>query len=142
MVSFFSIMIDISTVIAMVVSVVFFAGILFRCQTASDAETFKTCNNQMRVCKISSVIFAILYWFVVSGLPQEECLKAYEELSATCFRWGRIWIIFAFVSVVISIILGISKRGKDELEIMRELKKSSFVMGTFFLIIAFILKVK
>ena len=45
------------------------------------------------------------------------------------------------MNVVISVVLGILKRGKEELEIMGKLRKSNFVMGAIFLVIAFILKV-
>lgn len=141
MVNFFFVMTIASTIIAMIVSVVFFVGILFESQSVSDKDVFNTCNNQMKVCRVSSVIFAILYWFVVSGLQTEECLEGYQKLSTICLRLGYIWITLAFVNVIISIILGILERGKDELEIMGKLCKSGFMMGASFLVIAFVLTV-
>ena len=130
-----------STIIAMVVSAVFLVGILLRSKSISNVEVFNTCNSQIKVCRILSVVFAALYWLVVSGLPTEECLEGYANLSATCSRLGCIWVVFAFVNVVISVVLGILKRGKEELEIMGKLRKSNFVMSAIFLVIAFILKV-
>lgn len=141
MVSFFSIMITISTIIAMVTSTIFFVGILFKSQYVSDIETFSICNNQVKVCRISSIIFAFLYWFVVSGLSQKECLEGYAKLSGASSRLGSIWIIFAFINIILSVIFSILKRGKDEMEIMGKLRKSSFFMGAVFFVIAFILKV-
>lgn len=141
MIKFFFVMITASTVIAMIASVLFFVGILLRSQSISNIDVFNTCNSQIKVCRVSSVIFAILYWFVISGLPTKECLEGYANLSATCSRLGCIWIVFAFVNVIISVILGILKRGKDELEIMGKLRKSNFVIGAIFLVIAFIFKV-
>lgn len=141
MIKFFSVMENVSTIIAMVASAVFLIGILFGSKSISNVEVINTCNNQTKVCRISSVIFAVLYWFAVSGLPTEECLEGYANLSATCSRLGCIWIVFAFVNVIVSVILGILKRGKEELEIMGKLRKSNFVMGAIFLVIAFILKV-
>lgn len=141
MVDFFFVMTIVSTIIAIIASVVFFVGILFESQTVSNRDVFSTCNRQIKVCRVSSVIFAILYWFVVSGLQAEECLEGYKQLSTICLRLGYIWIVFAFVNVIINIILGITERGKDELEIMRKLCKSGFMMGASFLVIAFVLTV-
>lgn len=141
MIKFFYVMANVSTIIAMIVSVVFLGGILFRSKSISNVEVFNTCNSQIKVCKVSSVIFTILYWFVVSGLPTEECLEGYANLSATLSRLGCIWIVFSFVNVIVSVILGILKRRKEELEILGKLRKSNFVMGAIFLVIAFILKV-
>jgi len=141
MIKFFSVMTNVSTIIALLASVVFFIGILIKSQAVSDVDTFKNCDNQIKVCRISSIVFVFIYWFLVSGLPTRECIEGYNEISATCARLGCIWIVFAFVNVVISIIFGILKRGKDELEIMGKLRKSNFVMGAIFLVLAFILKV-
>lgn len=141
MINFFFLMTNASTIIAMVVSAVFLVGILLRSKSISNVEVFNTCNSQIKVCRILSVVFAALYWLVVSGLPTEECLEGYANLSATCSRLGCIWVVFAFVNVVISVVLGILKRGKEELEIMGKLRKSNFVMSAIFLVIAFILKV-
>ena len=125
----------------MVVFGIFFMGILFNIPSVSDIGIFDTCNNQIKVCRMASVVFAVLYWFVVSGLSTDKCLAGYARLSTTCSKVGTIWIVFAFVNVVISVILGISKRGKNELKIMENLRKSSFIMGAVFLAISFILKV-
>ena len=141
MIKFFSVMINISTIIAMIASAVFVVGILFKSKSISNVEVFNTCNNQIKVCRISSVIFAVLYWFTVSGLSTKECLEGYTNLSTTCSRLGCIWIAFAFLNVIVSVILGILKRGKEELEGMGKLRKSNFVMGAILLIIAFVLKV-
>ena len=141
MLSFFSVMIYVSTFIAMTAFVIFFIGVLFNISSITDAGIFYTCKNQIKVCQIASAVFALLYWFVVSGLSTEKFLAGYTRLSATCFIVGIIWIIFAFVNVVISIILGLSKKGNNELEIMENLRKSSFIMGAVFLAISFILKV-
>lgn len=141
MISFFFIMIHVSTIIAMVASLVFFVGVFFENRPTSNIEVFNTCNNQVKVCRVASLIFVVLYWFVVSGLSTEECLEGYSKLSTACSILGRIWIVLAFVNIVISVIIIISERGKDEMEIMGKLRKSDFVMGAFFLVIAFILKV-
>ena len=87
------------------------------------------------------MIFAFLNWFTVSGLPIKECLDGYANLSATSSCLGCIWIIFAIVNVIVSVILGILSRGKEELTIMGKLRNSNFIMGAVFLAIAFVLKV-
>lgn len=139
--TFFLFMISASTIIALVTSIVFFIGILFESQAISNTETYFMCDNQIKTCRIASIVFSGLYWFYVSGMASKDCLKGYANLSGVCSRWGSIWIIFAFINIVVSIFLGITKRRKGEMEIMDKLRKSSFLMGAVFLIISFILKV-
>ena len=138
---FFYIMINVSTIVALITTILFVLGILFKIRSVSTLDVFTTCNIQIKACRVSSVVFAILYWFLVSGLPTSECLEGYKALSSICSIWGCVWIVLAFVNVAISIILGISKRGRDELEMMRKMRKSNFVMGAIFLVIGFLLKV-
>lgn len=142
MISFFSVMTIISTVVALITSIIFAIGILVRSQTVTDSDVFNTCNNQMKICRIFSVVLIVLSWFVISGFPEGECLAGYEKLSVMCSELGRVWIIAALVNIVLSILFGILKREKDDLEIMGKLRKSSFFMGAIFLIISFILKVE
>lgn len=138
---FFYIMINVSTIVALITTILFVLGILFKIRSVSTLDVFTTCNIQIKACRVSSVVFVILYWFLVSGLPTSECLEGYKALSSICSIWGCVWIVLAFVNVAISIILGISKRGRDELEMMRKMRKSNFVMGAIFLVIGFLLKV-
>lgn len=138
---FFLVMTNISTIVALGTSIVFCIGIVFRSQLFADTDVFNVCNNQIKVCRTASVIFVVLYWFMVSGLPTAECLEGYQNIAGISFRLGYIWCVFAVVTIVLSIVLGILKKGKDGLEIMGKLRKSGFVMGAVFLVIAFILKV-
>lgn len=141
MLPFFTAMIFASTIIAMIASVVFFVGIFVKSKAISKPETFETCNNQIKVCRISSIVFTVLFWFIASGLPTEECIVKYVNLSRLCAIIGSVWIAFALVNVIISIILSFTKREEGAMEIMKKLRKSSFVMGAVNLVIAFILKV-
>lgn len=138
---FFSIMIYISTIISYLVTGLFMVGIVIKAKGIGDLETYNNCNIQLKICKIASFVFAVLYWLIVSGVAQEECLKGYKTLSNTCGRLGCIWIIFAIINIVLSIYLSITKRGKEEITIMSRLRSSSFLMGAIFIVISFLLKV-
>lgn len=142
MAGFFSAMIYITTILAMAATGVFYVGILLRNESLASEKVFSACDVQIKVCKISSVVFSVLYWFVASGFPSIECLVGYQNLSVICSRLGQIWIVLAFVSIVISIILIIQKEGKPgEVKTMSKLRNSSFIMGAILLVLAFILKV-
>jgi len=141
MVNFFSAMIHVTTILSMAATGIFYIGILFKSSSFTNPEVFSVCNNQIKICRVSIVIFSLLYWFVVSGLPSSECLIRYQNLSAICSRLGSAWIIFAFLNIVISIILGIQKRGADEIATMSKLRNSSFIMGAILLMFAFVLTV-
>lgn len=138
---FFLVMTNVSTTVALVTAIVFYVGILCKQQLFTNIDVFNACNNQIKACRVLSVIFAVLYWFLVSGLPTVECLECYRSMADACCRLGYIWIGFGFVNIVISIIFGILKKGKDALDIMGKLRGSSFVMGAIFLLMVFILKV-
>lgn len=139
--NFFSIMIIISTMIAIISSIAFSLGSLIKNNSVFDYKTFSVCVHQINACRVSSVVFTALYWFVVSGLPQKQCLAGYAKISAICSKLGSIWIIFAFINIVLSFILCITKREKEDLSIMEQNRNSGFFMGALFLIIAFVLKV-
>ena len=104
MTGFFYAMIYVSVIIELLFCVVFCGGILIRSEAMSDVEVFKACNNQMKACRTSSVVFAALYWFVSLGLPTRDCLEGFSNLSTACFIVGSMWIIAGFVNIIMSVV--------------------------------------
>lgn len=139
--AFFSVMIYTSIIISYLVTGLFMIGILVKNKAIGDIETFNNCNTQLKTCKTASIIFIFLYWFISSGKSQVECLKGYETLSTIGARLGCIWVIIGVMNIVLSIILSITKRGKDQITIMNKLRTSSFLMGAILIVISFLLKV-
>ena len=86
MISFFSVMIYVTSIIAIVVTLVFYAGILMSNKNISSGQVYTSCSAQLKTCKVSSVVFVLVYWFCVSGLSKKECLKGYAALSKVCSR--------------------------------------------------------
>ena len=141
MISFFSVMIHITSIIAMVVTLIFYAGILFSNKNISSGQVYASCSTQMKTCKVTSIVFAVVYWFCVSGLSKKECLEGYAALSKVCSRVGCIWIVFAVANIVLSIFTAIAKKDSEAMTTMGELRSSCFLMGIIFLVISFVLKV-
>ena len=136
MISFFSVMIHVTSIIAMVVTLVFYAGILLSNKNISSGQVYTACSAQLKTCKATSVVFAVVYWFCVSGLSKKECLEGYAALSKVCSRFGCIWIVFA-----LSIVMAIAKKDSEAMTTMGKLRTSCFWMGIIFLVFAFVLKV-
>lgn len=141
MVNFLGVMIYISTIIAIVVSGIFFAGIFLGNKNMIDNDTFNVCDAQIKICRISSLVFSSVYWIVVSGKSTKECLEGYSRLSSVCFGIGCVWIAMVFINIVICIARIVYKKKNDGLEIMGRLRKSSLIMGAIFLGISLVLKV-
>lgn len=141
MISFFLVMIHITSIIAMVVTLIFYVGLLLSNKKISSVQVYTSCGAQLKTCKTTSVVFAIAYWFCVSGLSKKECLEGYAALSKVCLRFGCIWIIFAVLNIVLSIVMSIAKSASEVMAIMRKLRTSCFWMGVIFLIFSFVLKV-
>jgi len=141
MISFFSVMIHVTSIIAMVVTLVFYAGILLSNKNISSGQVYTACSAQLKTCKVTSVVFAVVYWFCVSGLSKKECLEGYAALSKVCSRFGCIWIVFAIVNIALSIVMAIAKKDSEAMTTMGKLRTSCFWMGIIFLIFAFVLKV-
>ena len=133
MISFFSVMIYVTSIIAIVVTLVFYAGILMSNKNISSA--------QLKTCKVSSVVFVLVYWFCVSGLSKKECLKGYAALSKVCSRFGCIWIVFAVVNIALSIVMTITNKDSEAMTTMGKLRSSCFLMGIIFLVFSVVLKV-
>ena len=136
MISFFSVMIYVTSIIAIVVTLVFYAGILLRNKNISNGQVYTSCSTQLKTCKVSSVVFAVVYWFCVSGLSKKECLKGYAALSKVCSRFGCIWIVFA-----LSIVMAITNKDLEAMTTMGKLRTSCFSMGIIFLVFSIVLKV-
>lgn len=141
MTGFFYAMIYVSVIMELLFCVVFCGGILLKSKAVANVEVYKACNSQMKTCRTSSVVFAVLYWFVTLGLPTRECLEGFSTLSAVCLVVGSMWIIAGFVNIIMCIVMAFLKRGTEEFGIMRGLRKSNFFMGAVFFIISFLLKV-
>ena len=137
MISFFSVMIYVTSIIAIVVTLVFYAGILMSNKNISSGQVYTSCSAQLKTCKVSSVVFVLVYWFCVSGLSKKECLKGYAALSKVCSRFGCIWIVFAVVNIALSIVMTITKA----MTTMGKLRSSCFLMGIIFLVFSVVLKV-
>lgn len=141
MLNFFILIINVSAFIAIISYFVFCFGIIKKSKTMTNTDTYDTCDNQLKTCRVLSVMFVVLYWFIVSGKTTVECLKGYAKLSANCSLIGCLWIISAIVNIIVSLYIGINKRGKDEMAIMVGMRKSCFTMSAVFLILSFLLKV-
>ena len=140
MISFFSVMINITSIIAMIVTLIFYGGIILD-NNISSGQVYASCSTQLKTCKISSIVFAVVYWFCVSGLTKKECLEGYVALSKTCSRYGCIWIVFAVLNIVLSIVMAIARKDSEAIETMGKLRTSCVWMGVIFLIFSFVLKV-
>lgn len=141
MIKFFTTFANISSYLAIAASLVFYIGIIARSKNLASADTYNNCNSQLKSCRVSSVLFALLAWFVASGGTRKEAIEGYTALSGTCSKLGYAWIIFAFINILLSLFLAITKRSGSELEIMKKLRNSSFIMGAVFLLLSFILQV-
>lgn len=141
MIKFFTTFANISSYLAIAASLVFYIGIIAKSRNLANADTYNNCSSQLKSCRVSSVVFTLLAWFVASGGTREEAIEAYIALSGTCSSLGYVWIVFAFISILLSLFLAIARRGSSELEIMKNLKSSGFVMGAVFLILSFLLEV-
>lgn len=141
MISFFSTMIHVTSIMAMVVTLIFYGGILIGNKNISSGQVYTLCSEQLNTCRVSSIIFAAVYWFCVSGLTKKKCLEGYAALSKICSKFGCIWIIFAVLNIALSIAMAIAKKDSGVMAIMGKLRTSCIWMGTIFLVISFVLKV-
>lgn len=141
MTTFFSWMIYVTNIISMLATIIFFVGAITNNSKISGKETFANCNSQIKLCRIASLVFVVLYWFIVSGMTKEECLEGYSKLSSICSVFGCIWVIFFIINIIVSIILALSKKGRDSMATLGKMRKSNIIMGVLFLVVAFSLKV-
>ena len=122
-------------------NLVFYAGILMSNKNISSGQVYTSCSAQLKTCKVSSVVFVLVYWFCVSGLSKKECLKGYAALSKVCSRFGCIWIVFAVVNIALSIVMTITNKDSEAMTTMGKLRSSCFLMGIIFLVFSVVLKV-
>ncbi|MBR5020036.1 MAG: hypothetical protein IKY17_00260 [Oscillospiraceae bacterium] len=141
MIKFFAIFANISSWLAIAASLIFYVGIIGRSRHLTNSKTFCNCSAQLQSCRVSSVVFMLLAWFLASGGTRSEAVAGYAALSRTCSRLGYIWVVFAFINILLSLILSIMGRSSSDLEITKELRRPGFIMGAVFLTLSFILQV-
>lgn len=141
MIVFFSVMIHVTSIISMVVTLIFYGSILISNNNTSIGQVYKSSDSQLKTCRISSIVFAVVYWFCVSGLTKSECLEGYAALSKICSRYGCIWIVFAVLNIALSIAMAIAGKDSEAMTTMGKLRTSCIWMGIVFLVISFVLKV-
>ena len=69
MISFFSVMIYVTSIIAIVVTLVFYAGILMSNKNISSGQVYTSCSAQLKTCKV---------WFIGSvylAYPKRNALR-------------------------------------------------------------------
>lgn len=141
MIKFLLAMVHVTSIIAITVTLAFYVGILINNKNLSSGQIYSSCREQLNTCRITSVAFAVVYWFCVSGLSQKECLEGYAALSKVCSRFGCIWIAFAVVNIALSLAMAIFKKNTKDMETMGSLRSSCFLMGIIFLVFSLVLKV-
>lgn len=139
MITFLYIIMNLAAVIAIAITLVFFVGIAVRSKSLADPEIFKACRRHITACEWLSSLFAFLYWFAASGRPTRECLQQYITLSQGSLCLGSVWILCALASIILSTWLDITRREKEGILIVKKLRGSCFLMGTVFLLVAFVL---
>ena len=165
MIEFLKIFAYISSGIALATSAIFGVGMAFVAKS-KNANQFKSekgltprafgvCAPQIQICRVSSVIFLVLYWISASTGSLAEYQRVCDEISKICEKLNVAWFIFAFFCVILGLLTGIldkSERKREEnnknppsksletpLSVLNQLRTSAFIMGAVYLIIAIFL---
>lgn len=139
MVQVFNIFIYIHVFIAVVASLILFIILAPKQTTAFDNDAYNNTVKQIKTCKTGSFIFVVFSWLLSSGRPYLECITLYSKLSQICATVGYVWLGLAFLSVMISIIMGLSKRPKAAIEQVGKVRNSALLQAMLFLIVSFLL---
>lgn len=131
----------VSTVIAILATLVLCIMVLKKENDADRDEFFNNCFRQIRTCRLVSIVFAVLLWFLISGREMEECLRLYGRLSVVCYRIGLSWIIFGLITIVFGVYLSFRNRISNNAQKLAKLRGSSFIQGALFLIFAVLLDI-
>ena len=71
MISFFSVMIYVTSIIAIVVTLVFYAGILLRNKNISNGQVYTSCSTNLQSFKrgVCCSLLVLCIWLIQKGMP-------------------------------------------------------------------------
>ena len=141
MIKLLSLLTYISTIMAIVSTLIICVSYFGNTRSSSLSTSYKAINSQIKIYRISSLIFTVLSWLVISGENKQKCLEGYVALSKTCSHLGTIWIIYAFICIVISLVMISIKKDSSDIKSVSKFRNSGFIMGGIFLVCSFILNV-
>lgn len=129
--------IHISTAVAMISTAIVCLNYLLK--TANYAINYAIVDKHIKICRTASLTFTLLAWLTNSFEQKSVCLKGYLELSSICSRIGYLWLIYAFVCVVVCIVMLSMKKENSLIDGISKFRNKGFLMGAIFLTIAFLL---
>lgn len=139
----FMFFIYLSTFIAITSMLIVCVSILIKASSDSRflVRNMLSIDSQVKILKIVGIVFTIIEWFLFSCEKKEICLEGYAKLSDTCFRLSVIWIVLAFICIIINMALVIRRVDSGVIAIISRFRNSAFIMGTMYSVFSFILNV-
>lgn len=131
----------ISTILTIGVYLFFLLINLLPHNNSFTPASFTNVAVDLNNCKNAGMICVAVAWFYASCQSQNLCREYYSSIGSTCERLGMIWIIFTFLTVILSVVYGITKKSVDLVQISRNLRKSGFWAGIIFMAASIILGV-
>ena len=141
MVNILTIFAYVSTLIAVGVYLYFLASNLVRKYSTFDAPAFNSVSADLKNCKNAGILCIVIAWLFASCQNLSDCLTDYRSLAGVCQNLGMVWILFTFVTIVLSVIFGVAKKSPDVIQILRNLRKTGLYTGLIFMALSIILKV-
>lgn len=143
MTQIFLIFIYLSTAIAILATLIVCGSIFVKClkKDHSSVMDITSIYSQIGICKKTGIIFTVLEWFLFSCEKKEICLKGYANLSGVCLQIGIIWIVFAFICIIINMMVSICKADAKTIANLCRFRNSSFGVGALYILFSFILNV-
>ena len=143
MTKIFMFFIYVSTIIAVLATLLACAAIFVKSSSRDKSSVMDLglINSQIGLCKVAGVLFTVLEWFLFSCENRTVCLEGYAKLSSTCSRMGIIWLVFAFICILINMALIARKIDSKIIANVSKFRNSSFFMGAIYFLLSFILNV-
>ena len=96
MISFFSVMIYVTSIIAIVVTLVFYAGILMSNKNISSGQVY-TCSRFGCIWIVFAVVNIALSIVMTITNKDSEAMTTMGKLRSSCFLMGIIFLVFSVV---------------------------------------------
>jgi hypothetical protein len=141
MVEFFEMFAYIATIVAAFIYVILCIGLMANSAYINDEDVFQACVRQAKTCRKASFLFCVVIWLLASCMSKAECLQIYGELSVQCFLLGSVWMLFAFVCILLCVFLGIARKKKTVISKIETFRNGNFLMSILFLLCSVLLNV-
>ena len=102
-------------------------------------EIIGRCKAGNTTMRAATLLFVVFFWCAAMGVPHDQCLQHYGELSKTCRIVGETRVVFSILSILLSFLYTVLKASEKAKDCVVSAARTALAVGCGYLIAASLL---